>query len=192
MPWRAGTLRCAGYAKDAAGGRMDELAVDPACIVGGEEGDDVADVAWIGYSSERVLGRRPGLCRPISEPIGHVGIGETWRDRVHGDLAIAKIPCDGAGQGADRPFGRRVHGRHRAGEISGRRRHIDDPAAILHTTKAVPIMNSGAFTFTAKRRSKSSSETSFTRPQTTSPALLTRMSNRSACLSNVVQRASAA
>src|SRR5258708_29379333 len=116
MPWRAGTLRCAGYAKDAAGGRMDELAVDPACIVGGEEGDDVADVAGIGYSSERALGRRPGLCRPISEPIGHVGIGETWRVRVHGDLAIAKIPCDGAGQGADRPFGRRVHGRHRAGD----------------------------------------------------------------------------
>jgi hypothetical protein len=54
-----------------------------------------------------------------------------------GDPAIAKIPCDGAGQGADRPFGRRVHGPHRAGEIGCCRRYIDDPAPILQTAKAV-------------------------------------------------------
>jgi hypothetical protein len=50
-----GTLRKAGYAEEGAAGRVDDLTVDPASIAGGEEGDDVANVAWIGYSSERAL-----------------------------------------------------------------------------------------------------------------------------------------
>src|ERR1700738_2123482 len=124
-------------AEQAAAGGVEDLSVDPAGVVGCQEGDDVADVFGLAHPALNALGGGPGLGRRVGEPVIHLGVGEPRRQSVDTDVAVAQIPGQGAGQGADRALGHGVHGGHRAGHVGTGRGQVDDPGAITQPVQAV-------------------------------------------------------
>jgi hypothetical protein len=58
--------------EDAAAGDVEDLAVDPAGVVGGEEGDDVPDVVRPADLAPDALGGCPCRGRRVGEPVVRV------------------------------------------------------------------------------------------------------------------------
>src|SRR3981189_2370854 len=98
MLCRAGLGSHLADAQQAAAGGVEDLAVDPARVIGSQEGDDVADVVGPADPAPDALGGGPGLGRRVDEPGIHLGVGEPRRDRVDADVALARAPARSRGR----------------------------------------------------------------------------------------------
>src|ERR1700761_1172926 len=115
---------------DAAAG-LKERAGDPACVVGGNEGDDVSDVVRPAGAAER------GLCNGAllkirardARRFGSFGDGKAWVNRIDANLLGPEFLGEDTGDGVDRALGTGVDRRVRRREFTDDRTNVDNAPA---------------------------------------------------------------
>ena len=108
---------------------MDDLAGNPAGLLGREKGDDAADVVRLGETLQRLQPQGEGPAALGLGEVRHVCLDDSGRHRVDPDSALPEERSEMSGHGLDRPLGGAVGGQQADDRVRGERRDEDDAGA---------------------------------------------------------------